>query len=46
MFNAKFVPFDDIYNNTSSGEEYSLDEVVYRSKSGGLLDIQHDIGAL
>lgn len=29
-----------------SGEEYSLDHVVYRSKDGGLLDVKHDMDAL
>ena len=41
-FNAKFVPFDDM----DGGEEYSLNEVIYRSKSGGLLDVKHDMDAL
>ena len=29
-----------------SGEEYSLDDVIYTSKSGGLLDVEHDLDAL
>ena len=35
-------------NNDGSGkkEEYSLDEVIYRSQNGGLLDVQHDMEAL
>ena len=41
LFNAKFVPFAG-----DSGEEYSLDEVIYRSQNGGLLDVQHDMEAL
>eukprot|EP00227_Mantoniella_beaufortii_P018728 CAMPEP_0197590986 /NCGR_PEP_ID=MMETSP1326-20131121/12442_1 /TAXON_ID=1155430 /ORGANISM="Genus nov. species nov., Strain RCC2288" /LENGTH=516 /DNA_ID=CAMNT_0043156309 /DNA_START=108 /DNA_END=1658 /DNA_ORIENTATION=+ len=40
-FSAKFVPFTG-----GSGEEYSLDEVIYRAKDGGLLDVQHDMEAL
>ena len=45
-FNAKFVPFSDVRSNHLSGESYSLDEVVYRSKDGGLLDVHHDMKAL
>ena len=45
-FNAKFVPFNDVRSGTVSGEEYSLDEVVYKSKDGGLLDVKHDMDAL
>lgn len=45
-FDAKFVPFKDIETGVSSGESYSLDEVVYRAKDGGLLDVQHDMEAL
>lgn len=42
-FSAKYVPF-----NADPGctESYSLDEIVYRSRSGGLLDVQHDMEAL
>lgn len=29
-----------------SGESYSLDDVVYRSRDGGLLDVHHDMKAL
>ena len=29
-----------------SGERYSLDEVIYRSQTGKLLDVQHDMEAL
>ena len=29
-----------------SGEEYSLDEITYTAKSGGLLDVEHDMAAL
>lgn len=32
--------------DSSSSEEYSLDDVVYRSRSGGLLDVVHDMEAL
>lgn len=31
LFNAKYVPF----SAESKGEEYSLDEVIYRSQNGG-----------
>lgn len=41
LFNAKFVPFSG-----DSNESYSLDEVIYRSQNGGLLDVQHDMEAL
>ncbi|XP_068639771.1 threonine synthase, chloroplastic-like [Aristolochia californica] len=40
---AKYVPFNA---DPSSTEEYSLDDIVYRSRSGGLLDVQHDLEAL
>jgi hypothetical protein len=30
-FNARFVPFKDVQQGKLSGEEYSLDTVVYRS---------------
>ncbi|XP_050940562.1 threonine synthase, chloroplastic-like [Cucumis melo] len=42
-FSAKYVPFNASLDST---ECYSLDEIVYRSRSGGLLDIQHDMEAL
>ncbi|KAK6148730.1 hypothetical protein DH2020_016255 [Rehmannia glutinosa] len=42
-FSAKYVPFNA---EPSSTESYSLDEIVYRSRSGGLLDVQHDMEAL
>ncbi|KAF8393582.1 hypothetical protein HHK36_021826 [Tetracentron sinense] len=42
-FSAKYVPFNA---DPSSTESYSLDEIVYRSRSGGLLDVQHDMDAL
>eukprot|EP00899_Mesostigma_viride_P013716 jgi/Mesvir1/22345/Mv03615-RA.1 len=41
-FSAKYVPF----NSPGSTESYSLDEVVYRSKTGALLDVEHDMAAL
>ena len=41
LFSAKFTPFAG-----DSNEEYSLDEIIYRSKSGGLLDVTHDMEAL
>ncbi|TYJ29630.1 hypothetical protein E1A91_A06G080700v1 [Gossypium mustelinum] len=40
---SKYVPFNA---GPDSTESYSLDEIVYRSLSGGLLDVQHDIEAL
>jgi len=42
-FTAKYVPFNAGFDST---ESYSLDEIVYRSRSGGLLDVQHDMEAL
>jgi threonine synthase len=42
-FSAKYVPFSP---GKLSKEEYSLDEVIYRSKTGALLDVQHDMEAL
>eukprot|EP01025_Chloroclados_australasicus_P033726 TRINITY_DN3445_c0_g1_i1.p1 TRINITY_DN3445_c0_g1~~TRINITY_DN3445_c0_g1_i1.p1 ORF type:complete len:493 (-),score=47.48 TRINITY_DN3445_c0_g1_i1:599-2077(-) len=45
-FHAKFVPFNDISVERLSGEEYSLDDVVYRSSEGGLLDVYHDMDKL
>lgn len=45
-FSAKYVPFNSISTNTPTAESYSLDEVVYRSRDGGLLDVQHDMDAL
>jgi len=42
-FSAKYVPF---CSGSKTDEEYSLDEVVYRSRSGALLDVQHDMDAL
>ncbi|XP_047151729.1 threonine synthase 1, chloroplastic-like [Vigna umbellata] len=42
-FTAKYVPFNAGFDST---ESYSLDEVVYRSRSGGLLDVEHDMEAL
>lgn len=45
-FNARFVPFKDVQTQKLSGEHYSLDDVVYRSADGGLLDVYHDMSAL
>ncbi|KAL3691319.1 hypothetical protein R1sor_004970 [Riccia sorocarpa] len=42
-FSAKYVPFTP---GIVSSEEYSLDEVIYRSKTGALLDVEHDLCAL
>ncbi|GAQ89193.1 threonine synthase [Klebsormidium nitens] len=43
VFRAKYVPFTP---GVATTEEYSLDEVLYRSKNGSLLDVQHDMEAL
>ncbi|WRX26398.1 Tryptophan synthase beta chain-like [Theobroma cacao] len=45
-FTAKYVPFTAISDPSSSDESYSLDEIVYRSQSGSLLDVHHDMSAL
>ncbi|KAJ0091245.1 hypothetical protein Patl1_13530 [Pistacia atlantica] len=42
-FSAKYIPFNV---GPDSPECYSLDEIVYRSRSGGLLDVLHDMEAL
>ncbi|MCO5548152.1 hypothetical protein L7F22_001610 [Adiantum nelumboides] len=42
-FSAKYVPFSPY---TPTDECYSLDEIVYRSRDGKLLDVQHDMEAL
>ena len=42
-FSAKYVPFAP---GVETDEEYSLDEVIYRSKTGALLDVKHDMEAL
>ncbi|KAF3781608.1 Threonine synthase [Nymphaea thermarum] len=42
-FSAKYVPFNAPLDTE---EEYSLDEIVYRSRSGALLDVRHDMEAL
>ena len=40
------MPFKDVQSQTTSPEEYSLDQVIYRANDGGLLDVQHDVAAL
>ncbi|KAG5547115.1 hypothetical protein RHGRI_012964 [Rhododendron griersonianum] len=35
-----------VFKKLDLHESYSLDEIVYRSRSGGLLDVQHDMTAL
>ncbi|XP_073108654.1 threonine synthase, chloroplastic-like isoform X2 [Elaeis guineensis] len=45
-FSAWYVPFGAPADDGPSGERYSLDEIVYRSRSGGLLDVRHDMEAL
>ncbi|KAG0459703.1 hypothetical protein HPP92_022831 [Vanilla planifolia] len=42
-FSAWYVPFG---LPSEPVERYSLDEIVYRSSSGGLLDVRHDFAAL
>jgi len=48
LFKAKFKPFqsDGGHSIFDGGEEYSLDDVVYRSADGGLLDVVHDMESL
>ncbi|GMH38683.1 hypothetical protein BSKO_06567 [Bryopsis sp. KO-2023] len=46
LFNSKFVPFSDVQEGVASTEVYDLEEVVYRSQDGGLLDVQHDMESL
>ena len=46
LFHADFVPFNDVMTASSSGERYDLDQVIYRSADGGLLDVQHNMEAL
>ncbi|KAI4311330.1 hypothetical protein MLD38_036235 [Melastoma candidum] len=41
---AKYVPFGCDF--ASATESYSLDEIVYRSQSGSLLDVAHDMSSL
>ena len=45
-FSAKYVPFSPYDTTNTTDEEYSLDEVIYRSKEGKLLDVKHDMDAL
>lgn len=40
------MPFNPNPSSNNDDESYSLDEIVYRSRSGGLLDVQHDMDAL
>ena len=40
------MPFKDVLAGSVSGEEYSLDQVVYRARDGSLLDVAHDMDAL
>ncbi|KAI4999870.1 hypothetical protein ZWY2020_004459 [Hordeum vulgare] len=44
-FSAWYEPFPPA-SDGDPNERYSLDEVVYRSSSGGLLDVRHDMEAL
>ena len=49
LFNARYVPFADVAsgaNLKNSQEAYDLDEVLYRARDGGLLDVSHDMEAL
>ncbi|KAK6944780.1 Pyridoxal-phosphate dependent enzyme, partial [Dillenia turbinata] len=45
-FSAKYVPFNLDPNSVTTTESYWLDEIIYRSKSGSLLDVQHDMEVL
>ncbi|MQM17276.1 hypothetical protein Taro_050244 [Colocasia esculenta] len=45
-FSARYVPFPSSPASNGGEECYSLDEIVYRSRSGVLLDVQHDMAAL
>ncbi|OAY81935.1 Threonine synthase 1, chloroplastic [Ananas comosus] len=46
-FSAWYAPFGSADGDgDAGGERYSLDEIVYRSRSGGLLDVRHDMCAL
>eukprot|EP00871_Galdieria_phlegrea_P002844 jgi/Galph1/3560/GphlegSOOS_G2213.1 len=40
-FSAKYVAFDE-----DDDSEYELTDIVYRSKRGGLLEVEHDMNAL
>ncbi|RWR91066.1 threonine synthase, chloroplastic-like protein [Cinnamomum micranthum f. kanehirae] len=42
-FSAKYVPFNAF---PSTEEEHSLDDIIYSSRSGSLLDISHNMDAL
>lgn len=46
LFNARYVPFKKIQSGSPVDEHYSLDEVTYRAKDGGLLDVEHDMESL
>jgi threonine synthase len=40
------VPFKDVQAGKLSGEQYPLDQVIYRATNGGLLDVYQDMDAL
>lgn len=40
------MPFKKIKSGTPLDEHYSLDQVIYRAKDGGLLDVEHDMESL
>lgn len=40
------MPFKKIKSGTPLDEQYSLDQVIYRAKDGGLLDVEHDMESL
>ena len=41
------MPFKGVQSGAGGGEEqYSLDDVLYRARDGGLLDVRHDMEAL
>ena len=45
-FHSLYVPFNEVKAGKKDSQvQYSLVDVVYRSRDGGLLDGQHDIAA-
>lgn len=44
LFDAKYVPFGS--SKSPSSESYDLDQVIYRTAEGKLLDVEHDMEAL
>ena len=47
LFKAQYVAFEEAGKGYgASAESYSLDEIRYKSASGGLLDVEHDMESL